>query len=117
MKAISKHTGAVIAVLALAGCATYSELKSTQPVHQSDTAKSAQAFVECVLPKYVDIQADAHAMKDGESVVVVLPIGNRGGDLAATVTATPNGAGSRVAVRSNMSRNGERAWSVAQTCL
>jgi hypothetical protein len=101
----------------LGGCATYSEMQQKAPAHESDSSKTSQAFVDCVLPKLVDKQADAHSMKDGDSVVVVLPIGNRGGDLAATVTATPSPEGSHIAVRSNMSRNGELVWSIAQTCM
>ena len=106
-----------LVVVGLSGCATYSEMQQKTPYSTNQTAKGPQAFADCALPRLVDVQADAHVMKDGDASVLVLPIGNRGGDLAGTITATPSGQGSEVAIRATSSRSADKMLSTIKACL
>lgn len=107
---------AIIAMM-LSGCATYSEMQQKSPDMTLRTAKSPQSFVDCALPRMVDMQADAHAIPDQGNVVIVAPIGNRGGDLAATVTASPTDSGSAVYIRAIFKHSANKVAETITSCI
>jgi hypothetical protein len=112
-----KRIVALLPALLLSGCVTYSEMQQRPAQHEADSSKSPQAYVDCALPGFVDLQADTHAMKDGTAMVIVGPISTRGGDIGMTVTATPRENGSHVALRAIAKTSTKRAWAVAARCL
>jgi len=107
----------LLAMLGVSGCATYSQVQKMQPIHEADTTQTPQQFTDCALPKMVEFQADAHAMKDGDSMVIITPVGNRGADIAGTVTATPANGGSHIVMRSALGGKAEKPWAALQACL
>lgn len=107
----------MIGMLALAGCATYSELQQRPADYTAQTEKAPQAFIDCLLPKIVDMQSDAHAMRDGDATVIVMPISGHGGHLAATISASPISSGSRVELRNAVAGNASKPWTAAQSCI
>lgn len=107
-----------VAILALSGCATYSDLRERPADFSAETSKTPQEYAACVLPKWIDFSAGTHVIADGDARVVVSPVG--GGTPTAvlmTLTASPNASGSRVEMKhmSSLSKFSEQ-WQAAQSC-
>lgn len=80
-----KHVLAIAAAVLLAGCAT-SGMKDTLPKLSSKSSKSVPAYVQCVLPKWQALSADAKGdAKDDKG----------------TVTASKDGAYERLDIRAD----------------
>lgn len=107
----------VVLAVGLAGCASYSELQKEEPEFSADTTKTPQEFTECVLPRWVDIMPGAHAMKDGDATVIVVPMDGTAGATAVTLTAKPTDKGSRVELRNGLIARASVAWRKASPCL
>lgn len=112
-----KRMIAVLAMLVLAGCSTYSDMQQKPPAYAADSSKAPQTYADCALPKLVNIEADVHAIPSSGGIDIVVPVGNPGADLSAMVSVRPAGGGSHVAVRGNVARNARRTWEIASTCL
>lgn len=115
-----KSVALLFAVAMLGGCASYSEVKQIAPDYQGNTTKHVQVVADCILLQMVDQQADVHAVKDGDSIVIVAPVQDRGSSIAATVTVSPTAQGTHVAARSPLpfhAVSARRAWSSAQRCM
>lgn len=101
-----------VAVL-LAGCADYSSIKEREPIHSGHTAKRPEQVVNCVIPKWMETNPSTHAVPDGDSTIIVAPVGN--GFVSLTLTIGPSG---EVAMRSQPSLSTfDKQWEQAQSCL
>lgn len=111
---------ATVAVIGLAGCATYSDLRQRPADFVATTSKAPGAYLQCVLPKWVDFYAGSHIMSDGESSVLVSPVGGGSPDIMAmTLSASPSDGGTtRVEMRHmpSLSDFGNQ-WQQAKSCL
>lgn len=118
MNALRRAAVAAMLVI-LAGCATYSDLRDRPADYSADTTKTPQAYAECVLPKWIESNAGAHIIADGDSRVIVAPVG--GGTptaVAATLTASPTAAGSHVEMKHMPALNKfTDQWGQARSCL
>lgn len=116
-----RQTILFMALLGIAGCApTYSELRERAPLYQERTTMTPQAFVDCVLPKWLDQSALTHIIKDGDSRVVVMPRDGYVTVPRATLTASPSTSGSLVVLQtkfySTANSKTKKMWAAAQAC-
>ena len=88
----------VLLTIALAGCASYSEIQSLAPEVDFPTAKDPSGFVACVMPKARERWPNLATLGPDGSAQVITIAGDGYGTFA-TVTVTPAAAGSRVVYR------------------
>lgn len=122
---ITKHTFIALTILALAGCATYSDLQQRPADYTTTTTKTPESYAQCLLPKLMDTNATSHIVVDGARRIVVVPEvsgGLLGGSVAShvmlTVEAAPAGNGvTRVDMKHMPSLgNFSKQWAQAQSC-
>jgi hypothetical protein len=110
-----------LAVVGLAGCATYSELQQKAPLFQGHSGKTPAQFAECVLPKWVDLNASSHIVSDGDSRTIVMPgQGPFANNTVASLTAVPAGGGSDISYRTPVGSSfpgPKKQWAAAQACM
>lgn len=110
---------AAMAIICLAGCATYSDLKERPADFQATTVKKPQAYLECVIPLWIDKYAGSHIISDGDAKVLVAPVG--GGTpsvVAMTLSATAGSGATHVEMKHlpSLSKFGDQ-WEQAKSCL
>lgn len=110
---------AVALVVALSGCATYSELQQRPADYTAETTKAPQDYAQCLLPKLLDTNAASHIIADGDARVIVVPVGGGSPDaIMMTFNATPQGGATRVEMKHMSSLGGfANQWAQAQSCI
>lgn len=84
---------AVVAALSLAGCVGYAKTQGSEPQLVYASAKSQDAYLGCIAPRFMEIAVQSTTVRDGGSWVVALP------GATATVSIHADGAGSRIEYR------------------
>lgn len=114
-----KACAVVLVIATLSGCATYSDLRERPADFMGDTAKTPQAYLSCVEPKWVNFNAGAHIITDGSGLVLVVPVG--GGTPTATMmtlAATPGASETHVEMKHMPSLSDfSKQWQAAKSCL
>jgi hypothetical protein len=92
-------------------------MQSKAPAFEGQTKKSPEAYVACAAPKILEVWSLARVIPDGDSRVIVVTDPN-GVGTTLTLTASPSGKGSHVALRQMASlRTFDREWNLARSCL
>lgn len=111
-----KYASMLSLALLASGCATYSQIQSKAPRFSGLTAKSPESFLECAAPKILEIRGLARVIPDGASRVIVVTDAT-GLATMLTVTASPSGQGSHVALRQAGLISFNHEWNLAKLCL
>lgn len=108
-----------LAVMALAGCATYSELQHRPADYTAETAKAPHDYVQCLLPKLLDTNAASHVIVDGDSRTIVVPVGGAAPEtVMMTFNVTPRDGVTHVEMRHMSSLSTfSKQWAQAQSCI
>lgn len=108
-----------LTMLALSGCATYSDLRQRQADYSAETTKLPQTYVDCVLPQWMDTNSASHVVNNGEERTIVVPAGGAAtSQVLMTLEVTPTPKGSHVEMKHMPSIGSfDRPWSQAQSCL
>lgn len=117
MITINKVSACIILLGLLTGCATYSDLRNKPPSYVVTSNKTVNQIAECSLTKLINIHASAHIIKDRNSSIIVVPIGeqwNGGNDMSMIVVIRPN----TVQLMHMKSVNSfHKEWMLIQPCL
>src|SRR5690606_30138025 len=89
---------AVLSVILLAACTTYSERQAQEPLLEVVSAKAPAAFAGCIMPKAREHWAGYATLgPDGDAQVLTIAVDvNR---VMGTLTIAPAGEGSRITYR------------------
>lgn len=116
---IGKATMVAVACVVFAGCATtYQAVNEGAPVHTGQSTKAPEAIAQCVLPKWLGVNAAAHVISEGTTRTVVVPEGSPDvRSVLMTLVITPTQTGSKVEMHKQSMSSFEQQWAQAQECM
>lgn len=93
---MKKFVLAVVTACTVAGCSTYESIKDRPVSIEVSSNKSADEYIGCIAPAFIQLWPQSTTVQDGNSRVVT---GRVQGTMSATVTVRAQGEGSTAEYR------------------